>query len=562
MIYGSTAYFSGFDYTTTLTGENTYQGSTKIFNNATLVLDGGDNRLPTSTPVVIQGGGTLDLNGWTQTIASLSTTLTYTHASYVNLSSGTLIVGDNNDTEFHGVISGPGTLFKQGSGSLALDAIDNASIQVNEGTLVIDDTPLYDCNLANVELANAPGAILSIASGSAVSIASLNGGGENGGVVEIESYSVDLCVLSGNFGGTITGEGGFKKQGSGIFELSGFCSAYSVNINEGVMQLNGDDRIAFDTSLNLRVATYPVPGDSAIFDLNGFNQSCRTLDTSADSFVQLGGGTLSVGNGYVSGVIKGEGNLVKIDSETSYNKLNLYGDNTYSGTASVLSGTLNIVGSLANNGSDKIFLAADDTVFDATITRSIGIDASYAGFGSTAIGDNALGTSADLIDGINTETSKSLSMQWRLRDGDELAAGLVSDVLNLSGMANEEGEPTDWFTLQMSYSADALPGGAEAETLLADAGEIQLVWFNDTESLWQNAALANFGTENDVQFMGVGYAPDGVLGHWGIDVSTHTVWAVLDHNSQFAVAVPEPGTIAMLIAAMLSLAVVGYRRAF
>ena len=563
LIIGPGQYIPQVDYTSTLSGANTYQGSTTIFNNATLVLDGGDNRLPVTTSLIFNPGGTLDLNSWTQTVASLSTTGTHFQGSYVNLSSGTLIVDDDNDTEFIGQITGEGTLVKQGSGTLLLGYVDNASVTINEGRLVLDAIPVVSFNMQSVEMANVSGSAILLTTGSNAYVASLNGGGENGGNIEIESMSSNLYVSEGNFGGSITGGGYFTKQGAGTFVLSGLCSTYMVGIENGVLQLDGDNRIAFDTHVGVSGAYAPPSGPvtTGVLDLNGFNQSSRSMSSSVGNNIRLGGGTLSVGYGGIGGAIEGEGNLIKIDSQTSYNKLTLLGVNTYTGSTTVLSGILDVISSLANNGSEKIFLAANDTVFDATISRNIGIDASYAGFGSTAIGDNALGTSADLISGINTVTGKSLSMQWRLRDGDELAAGLVSDVLNLSGMA-EEGEATDQFTLQMTYSADALPGGATAETLLADEGKIELVWFNDTESVWQNAALGNFGAENDVQFMGVGYSPDGVLGHWGIDLSTHTVWAVLDHNSQFAVAVPEPGTIAMLAAALLSLAVVGYRRAF
>jgi hypothetical protein len=42
------------------------------------------------------------------------------------------------------------------------------------------------------------------------------------------------------------------------------------------------------------------------------------------------------------------------------------------------------------------------------------------------------------------------------------------------------------------------------------------------------------------------------LGSWGRDPASQTVWAVVDHNSEFTViAVPEPGT---LLAAGLALA--------
>ncbi len=41
------------------------------------------------------------------------------------------------------------------------------------------------------------------------------------------------------------------------------------------------------------------------------------------------------------------------------------------------------------------------------------------------------------------------------------------------------------------------------------------------------------------------------LGTYGVDVATNTVWAVLNHNSEFAI-IPEPGSGALLtVGAML-----------
>ena len=63
--------------------------------------------------------------------------------------------------------------------------------------------------------------------------------------------------------------------------------------------------------------------------------------------------------------------------------------------------------------------------------------------------------------------------------------------------------------------------------------------------------LGNFGSSND-HFVGVGpWNGDMTLGDWGVNTSNHTVWAVLDHNSEFAVT-PEPSTLALLAAGAYS----------
>ena len=62
------------------------------------------------------------------------------------------------------------------------------------------------------------------------------------------------------------------------------------------------------------------------------------------------------------------------------------------------------------------------------------------------------------------------------------------------------------------------------------------------------------------RFVGFSSATDGVLGHYGIDTGSDTVWAVLNHNSQFAVAVPEPSTLMLLAAGLLGVLVFASRK--
>ncbi len=76
---------------------------------------------------------------------------------------------------------------------------------------------------------------------------------------------------------------------------------------------------------------------------------------------------------------------------------------------------------------------------------------------------------------------------------------------------------------------------------------------------WELAVLGNFGSNND-HFVGVGsWNDDTTLGDWGVNTSNHTVWAVLDHNSDFAVT-PEPSTLTLLAAGAVGLAGFAWRR--
>jgi hypothetical protein len=65
---------------------------------------------------------------------------------------------------------------------------------------------------------------------------------------------------------------------------------------------------------------------------------------------------------------------------------------------------------------------------------------------------------------------------------------------------------------------------------------------------WTNAVFGNFtGTPFYAGTGGYSSITDAlIVGHYGVDVANNRVWAVLDHNSIFAV-VPEPSTFAMLL---------------
>ena len=176
-------------------------------------------------------------------------------------------------------------------------------------------------------------------------------------------------------------------------------------------------------------------------------------------------------------------------------------------------------------------------------------------------------------------------------------SALISNVLNLTGMSTSGGEPvqTDPFVLQMNYDAALL--GNEAEE--AASGAIYLAWLNPNGGgsgvpLWQNAITgdtdglttpgipiylgsfldyvnsldgnANFplftttyttatlGNLSNAQL-------EEILGDWGVDTANHDVWAVIDHNSAFAVAaVPEPATLILAACGFVGLLGYGFRR--
>ncbi len=212
-----------------------------------------------------------------------------------------------------------------------------------------------------------------------------------------------------------------------------------------------------------------------------------------------------------------------------------------------------------------------------------------------------LTTSAQILAGSNSGAftgngNATPTMSWRSRTLQETSLGeggmpavpplpsttsyLISNVLSLGGMSTASGEPvqTDPFVLQMNYNPALVTTGTPYLASLSPGG------------VWQSAVASNFGGGPDAigNFMGTfasflafehthnGLFNDdptlnpadlssadlaAILGSSGYDTTNSNVWAVVNHNSQFAAGqfavVPEPSTL--LLAALGLMGMAGYR---
>jgi hypothetical protein len=140
-------------------------------------------------------------------------------------------------------------------------------------------------------------------------------------------------------------------------------------------------------------------------------------------------------------------------------------------------------------------------------------------------------TFAKILSGINGSTvkdysnrslTKTVNTGWSHKNHD-----IDSDILTLWGMADLGTQQTDVFTLSLSYDNDSVEDKDLKRGLFGMVAK-------DAQGNWVNAVDKNFGGTKKFVY-GPWITSDG-LGTYGVDMHTHTVWAVINHNSDFAAA--------------------------
>ncbi len=327
-------------------GVNTYTGPTDI-SEGTIQL-GIANAIDIESVVTVDG--TLDLNDYNQSLASLS------GSGSITLDSATLSTGSKNtSTTFSGVISETGNLTKLGTGTFTLSGANTytGATTISAGELkmgvanaissssAVTVTSTFNLNDYNQSI----GSLADLAGTGSVTLgsATLSAGSDN---------------TSTTFAGVISGSGGFTKLGSGTLTMSG-TNTYTgtTTVSAGTLKAGAANILKTDSAVSI----------AGTYNLNNFNQSIGSL--SGTGSVTLGTATLTTGNNDAdstfSGAISGVGGKL---TKTGSGTLTLSGTNTYTGDTTVSEGKLSVTGSITSD----IVLADGATVGGTgTITGNI-----------------------------------------------------------------------------------------------------------------------------------------------------------------------------------------------
>jgi len=351
---------------------------------------------------------------------------------------------------------------------------------------------------------------------------------------------------------SLAGSGGILKTGANTLVLSGantFTGESSVAA--------GELRLAHSSALGQSTfaggAGQLSFGDLTAATFGGLSGSTAlVLENASSAAVGLTVGANN-GNTTYAGVLSGNGSLEKIGSGT----LTLSAANEYGGGTVISAGTL-VAEHWSALGWGWVTIASG-----AKLLTPAGVSVNnFRTLAGGALGftsDRAGGTVASLAAGSAVAPAwLAPSIAWLER---ELEA-TFSDVVSLT---NTHGQVK---LLQMTYDPMLLGEIAEADLFLgwksggtwvnAIDGNIGNNWLVGSEGSVGGSALVN----QTGSFTSLGVAPTSeYLGSWGRDTESNTVWAVVNHNSQFSViAVPEPGGMAILGGAVAAAVMAAWRR--
>ncbi|MEI6238977.1 MAG: autotransporter-associated beta strand repeat-containing protein [Planctomycetia bacterium] len=401
---GARSLFLGNRGTTVLLGQSTYTGTTTLGLvgglDASVILDGGNDRLPTST--VVQMNATTTQNGLVlggtysgssaasnQTIAGLisSATNVFVRGGATGTSTLTVNLASGTNT-FAGILGGTAAnannvaLTKSGSGTLSLTGTNTYTgpTTINAGTLSIGG-------------------------------AGVLGGGAYGQQISMVGTSAALVVSSSanqTLSGAISGSGSLVKSSVGTLLLSG-SNSYSgaTTISGGILQvgvatsaLGSNSAVTVGAGSTLRLAGFNTTAGSlagAGGTVENANASAASFTVGGDNTTTTFSGTLAdgAGGGGLALVKNGSGGLTLSSSNSFTGGVTLNSGTLTIGSFNALgSGTLTTNGGTLNSSSLGVGSVTNPIAVNGPLTIAYGYPNTYSGALSGSADVSFVGTNA------------------------------------------------------------------------------------------------------------------------------------------------------------------------
>ncbi len=511
-----------------LSGANSYSGPTIV--NAGTLQAGALNTIPATSGLRLAAGATFVLNGFSQSIGSL------TGAGNVTDNSGTnvvLTVGNDNSSPpaFSGVLSnttaatsGTVSLVKLGSGTLTLTGVNSytGGTTITAGILDINADAALGATSANPNI-------------------TFNGNVNGGGALQFAypfsgtslSSSRNMTVNSGAFGsvdtngnplitwgGMLTNSGTFSKIGAGTFEIDPLTlnSNSSLNVAAGTLRLNVATPSTVGTGVTAVVssgATLELAGSVAALGTPAGISTGNLSNVVNNSVVGGTGGLHVTGPNQLAGTITGAGNTV-VETGTSLTAYQIKQNSlTINGT-----GTVTLVPS--GSGTTTIPAAPNNVNFSSNVA-SLSIGGTLnAWTGKLDIGNNGLviqyGAGADPFTTITNMVKSGYA------NGNWTGTGITSSMARAAVVL---GSPTPALNIGL---IDFVPNGPgfgssisfEGQTITTNAVLVRLTYMDD---LVLSGDMAQANATSDALFFAANYGSGTV---WHVGDITHD--GVIDTN--------------------------------
>ena len=520
--------------TLTLTGTNSYTGGTTL-NAGTLNINADAALGATNGPLTFTGSSTLQAGA----AIDLNSARGITISSGVAATLGTQGYG----MEIDGVITGPGSLTKAGSGTLTLTAANTyvGGTTLSGGLLnvaALNDTPSSNL-LADSQLTLGGGTLQYTGTGDTASLSVGFNSVGNGGL-QVSDPAANLTLLGQVQGGT------FNKSGSGTLTFSGGVDDPSLTFKvlQGTVVMgrtNGQHcadqayvsagaTLQFGNSGSYQQLDYGVDAMNGTLDFNGQNEGFGVLNgtgtitnnlSNSTSLLLFGyyygssGGSTGANGGsdtFAGNIVNGAGGSgvmsLAVSGGLNYNSvfqashLTLTGTgNTYTGNTTISAGTLQIgdgssspgslpgnvvIGSLTYTTTNGTFTAPGALVFNTP--AAMGITASGNISGSSTSGLTKTGSGILNLTGSNTYSGGTTITLGTL----EAATTAALPTSNPVGVAAGA-------TLAVETSGGATAGwnATQIAGLLTNSN---VTWANNTAALGIDTSNGNFtygGTVNE-----------------------------------------------------------------